>query len=298
MGAALPLISGGMSLLGGLIGNRQNVKEAEKNRNFQAQQAGIAREFDAGQASINRGFQHDEAGIARGFEAEQVQAARDFDERMSNTAWQRGVQDMRMAGINPMLAFSQGGASSPSSPMGSASAPGGDSASSPSPSGGQARMEDVISPAVSSAIHMNQMLNEVKQIQQQTDDAHKTAIQQRANIFQDTLNKGLQSVVIGKDANIKDADLERIKNYTDLLGSQKKAADLANQTDALDLSRETSTFGKGMYWVDRVRSALFGGGSLMQPLSWFGASPKAVSRLENFGHNRPVSRTTTYFDRR
>lgn len=59
--------------------------------------------------------------ISNAFSASEAQKSRDFSERMSSSAYQRAMNDMKAAGLNPALAISQGGASTPSSASASAS---------------------------------------------------------------------------------------------------------------------------------------------------------------------------------
>jgi len=73
-----------------------------------------------GQQNVNQ-KNWDIAQAANAASAEQAAKQMDFQERMRNTQYQTAVEDMKKSGLNPMLAYSQGGAGTPSGAMGSVS---------------------------------------------------------------------------------------------------------------------------------------------------------------------------------
>lgn len=134
----------GGGLASGLFGksgqesaNAMNMALAREQREWQAEQNAKAMDFSADQADINRQFQ----------------------ERMSSSAYQRSMQDMKKAGLNPMLAAMKGGASTP----------GGSAASGVTSSGAKAEVKSTMEHMANSALNMAGQYAQIKKLQAETE---------------------------------------------------------------------------------------------------------------------------------
>lgn len=73
------------------------------------------------QAIMQGVYNHIENSVAMNYNSAEALANREWQEHMSNTAYQRAVEDMKKAGLNPILAFANGGASTPGGSAGTIS---------------------------------------------------------------------------------------------------------------------------------------------------------------------------------
>jgi len=95
----------------------EGIAQQKYNQKSMLQQMG----YNTMQAIMQGVYNHIENTAAMNYNSAEALANRQFQERMSNTSYQRAVEDMKKAGINPILAFANGGASTPGGSAGTIS---------------------------------------------------------------------------------------------------------------------------------------------------------------------------------
>ncbi len=137
---------------------------------------------------------------ANALSVKEAQKNRDFQARMSSTAHQREVADLRAAGLNPILSAGGGGASTPS--------------------GGQAPISDTITPAISTAMQA---------MQTKADLTNKQATAQNT-----TANT---AVAVQTKRNL---ETERLKKLADIAKTVQDTRNARNTADKGDISADVA----------------------------------------------------------
>lgn len=96
---------------------QESKTQQDYNSNSMLKQMG----YNTLQAITQGIYNHIENSAAMSYNSAEALANREWQERMSSTAYQRAVEDMKKAGLNPILAFANGGASTPGGSAGTIS---------------------------------------------------------------------------------------------------------------------------------------------------------------------------------
>lgn len=174
-----------------IIGTAASLFGAGQQQDFAAQQAQQAQGFSAAQVQQQEDFQAQQADISRNYNTAATKQLEDWQYWMSGSSYQRATQDMKNAGINPMLAYMQGGA-----PGGS----GGAAIASPTPQGASA--SGIQAPAINRYAAAVNTGSTLAQMDLMASEAEKNRAVARLT---DTTERGYQGEQNARIANIRQA---------------------------------------------------------------------------------------------